>query len=82
MEYFSGWAHRMTHIRQTFLAKKMLPEGGGGFGLWKLRDSSRVYALNLTWCLFTLSGSMWVVWTHQYSLKCGYLWDVKEGQND
>lgn len=42
-----------------------LPKEEGGLGIRRLRDTSRVYALNLIWRLFVNSGSLWVAWVKE-----------------
>ena len=55
------------------------PKEEGGLGIRKLRDTSKVFALNLIWRLFTQLQSLWISWTKHYLLKYSSFWDVKEG---
>lgn len=55
-----------------------LPKHEGGLGIRRLRDTSRVYSLNLTWRIFANSGSLWVAWVKENLLKHQSLWEVKD----
>ena len=44
----------------------------------RLRDSTKVFALNLIWRLFTMQQSLWVSLIQHYLMKEGSFWDVRD----
>lgn len=51
-------------------------------GVRRFRDSSKVFALNLIWRLFTQDISLWVCWTRWYLLRFSSFWDVRDDTKD
>lgn len=54
------------------------PRSEGDLGIRRLKDVSRVFALQLIWKILTNSGFLWVAWVRHYLLRHGSFWDVKE----
>lgn len=67
-----------THKAKVKWEDLCFPKSEGGLGLRCLRDSTRVFVLNLIWRLFTLPESLWVFWIQHYLLQDGSFWDVRD----
>ena len=67
-----------THKAKVSWEDVCFPKEEGGFGVRKLRDSSKAFALKLIWRLFTQPTSLWVSWVRHYLLKYNSFWDVRD----
>lgn len=54
----------------------MYPKLEGRLGISILRNSVRVFALSLIWCLFHMTDSSWISWIQHYLMHHSSFWDV------
>lgn len=67
-----------THKAKVSWEDLCYPKEEGGLDVRRFRDSSKVFALNLIWRLFTQDSSLWVIWTRRYLLRFSSFWDVRD----
>ena len=75
--FWSGSPYQ-THKAKVKWEDLCFSKSEGGLGLRRLRDSMRVFALNLIWRLFTMPQSLWVSWIQHYLMKEESFWDVRD----
>lgn len=69
--------HHKAKISWNYLC---LAKCEGGLGIRKLRETSKVFASDLIWQLFSLSGYLWVSWVGVELLGGGSFWNAKDSK--